>query len=191
MESGYGRVGRDEWLTAEDFMRQEWSNAVGYAKRMGVPPAMAEDVVQDIFIRADKDWSTIKDPRPWVQKAIRNAYIDYLRARREISTDLLPDQAAYLHQGSVAETPHDRYAAAELQRELGVALTSLSTDERLCLLMSMNGSSLEEIALEIRRSPDATKALLCRTRQRIRRMLQLDRRRRQGGPGRGDKEKSA
>lgn len=189
-ESAYGRAGRSAWCTAENFMREEWRSAVGYAMRIGAPREEAEDLVQETFILVSKHWPTIKNPKAWTMLVIRRKYIDFLRGQREISTELLPDQASYLFQGSLADTPHDSYAATELRRELGVALTALPPDEQLCVLMAMSGSTGREIAVAIGRSPVATRALLSKTRKRIAQMLMLDRRRRRRGEGPDSKEES-
>lgn len=58
--------------------------AFGYVKRREV----AEEVVQDAFLKLYEQWSEVEKPRPWLYKAVRNISLNYIRkSRRETLTD--------------------------------------------------------------------------------------------------------
>ena len=58
--------------------------AFGYVKRREV----AEEIVQDAFMKLHEQWGSIEKPRPWLYKAVRNISLNYIRkAKRETLTD--------------------------------------------------------------------------------------------------------
>jgi len=58
--------------------------AFGYVKRREV----AEEIVQDAFMKIHQLWDTIDKPRPWLYKAVRNIALNHIRkSKREILTD--------------------------------------------------------------------------------------------------------
>ncbi|MGJ8655102.1 MAG: RNA polymerase sigma factor [Akkermansiaceae bacterium] len=58
--------------------------AYGYVKRREV----AEEVVQDAFLKLHEQWDEVERARPWLYKAVRNISLNYIRkAKRETLTD--------------------------------------------------------------------------------------------------------
>jgi len=58
--------------------------AYGYTKRREV----AEEIVQEAFLKLHKHWEDVEQPRPWLYKAVRNIAINGLRkSKRESLTD--------------------------------------------------------------------------------------------------------
>ena len=58
--------------------------AYGYVKRREV----AEEIVQDAFVKLHEQWESVDKPRPWLYKAVRNLALNYLRkSKREMLTD--------------------------------------------------------------------------------------------------------
>ena len=58
--------------------------AYGIVKRRNV----AEEMVQEGFLRLYKHWDDVEKPRPWVYRAVRNLSLSYLRDnKREFETE--------------------------------------------------------------------------------------------------------
>ena len=58
--------------------------ACGIVRRRNV----AEELVQEGFLRLHKHWDDVEQPRPWVYRAVRNLALSYLRDnKREFETD--------------------------------------------------------------------------------------------------------
>ena len=64
--------------------------AFGYVKRR----ELAEEIVQDAFVKLHEQWDKVEKPRPWLYKAVRNLALNSIRkSRRETLTDELEADA--------------------------------------------------------------------------------------------------
>ena len=58
--------------------------ACGIVRRRSI----AEEIVQEGFLRLHKHWLDVENPRPWVYRAVRNLALSHLRdSKREFETD--------------------------------------------------------------------------------------------------------
>lgn len=58
--------------------------AYGYVKRR----ELAEEIVQDAFMKLHQQWDKVEQPRPWLYKAVRNLALNSIRkSKRETLTD--------------------------------------------------------------------------------------------------------
>lgn len=112
----------------------------------------AKDIVQEAFVKAFQNLSKFKFDRkfgPWLLTIVRNLSIDFLRRRKKVSPDGLP------------ETVPDPGSAAEAERrvlrgEIWAALFSLSPGQReIIFLKDYQGHSYLEIS-EILKIPLGT-----------------------------------
>lgn len=133
-------------------------------RRMG-NPADAEDMLQDLFLKAmrqGKGFCEIRNARAWLFEVARNALADRLRVARE--TVPLPDSLA----SPLLETePVDGLASC-----LPTALAALSPEDREALtLCDLDGMPQEKFAQHLGLSLPAAKSRVQRARKRLR--LQL------------------
>lgn len=90
--------------------------ACGIVRRRTV----AEELVQEGFLRLHKHWDDVENPRPWVYRAVRNLALSYLRDhKREFETE-----------DGVADREDDKPAPdCELGRMEAVGMVRLLLDE--------------------------------------------------------------
>lgn len=154
-------------LAAEFDLHRRYLTTVAY-RMLGVR-ADAEDAVQESWFRLERADDAIDDLRAWLTRVVSRICLDQLRSRtrrQENPLDDLPD----------VESPHpdDGPAArAEQVDRVGYALMlvleQLTPDERLAyVLHDVFGMPFEEVADVVDRSPQATRKLASRARERIR-----------------------
>jgi len=65
---------------------------VRYASGLVGRREVAEELVQDAFLRLHQHWETVEKPRPWLYRCVRNRSLDHLRDnKREYLSDELPE----------------------------------------------------------------------------------------------------
>ncbi len=165
------RTGNDEAFT--EIHDRYRPNLLAYVRQtLGTSRADAEDVLQDVFVRAyrslrsqDRDLSL----RPWLYRIARNACIDELRRHVPVPHAEIP------HAGRVGE--HDPVVAESERREtlrrLVRDLGRLPEQQRSALLMrELGGMSYTEVAAALGTSVGAVKSLLVRARLGLVRSLE-------------------
>jgi len=112
----------------------------------------AKDIVQDAFIKAYQNLSRFDLKRsfaPWLMAIVRNLSIDFLRKRKMISPEELPENLPAGGAGNRAEQ-------SVLKSEVWAVLESLKADQReIIFLKDYQGYSYTEIA-EILKIPLGT-----------------------------------
>jgi len=141
------------------------------AQRMLGSRADAEDAVQEAWVRLSRqDADSIDNLAGWLTTVVGRICIDTLRSRTakpEVPyDDALPDFV-------VTEDVATPEGSAELADSVGLALLvvlgSLGPDQRLAFVLhDMFAVPFAEIAEIIGKSPDATKMLASRARQKVR-----------------------
>lgn len=124
--------------------------------RMVQDPQTAEDLAQEVFVKAYRRLSTY-DPQwkfsSWLFKIAHNTAIDHLRKGtvETVPLEASPDDdgrgslAAVLADGAL-EDPHAAAERRDLARGLEAAIAKLRPDYRLAVLMFyVNGASYQEI----------------------------------------------
>ncbi len=78
-----------------------YDQLLGWSKNMTQNPAMAEDLVQEAFLRALMNADTLQDLHPeqrksWLYRTVKNLYLDRMRhSRREVISGELPEQTIH------------------------------------------------------------------------------------------------
>jgi RNA polymerase sigma factor (sigma-70 family) len=71
---------------------EEEAPLVRYASGLVGRREVAEELVQDAFLRLHQHWETVEKPRPWLYRCVRNRSLDHLRHnKREYLSDELPE----------------------------------------------------------------------------------------------------
>ncbi len=134
-------------------------------------PETAQDLAQDVALRAWNRLSGLKDPRTfkaWIRRIAANAARDHLRrmaVRREDELD------AALH----VESDDDPHQQAERVAEIRLMMTALDSEDPEVVELLMNkadGESIESMAGRLSLSEGALKMRLMRVRKRLRKKLE-------------------
>ncbi|MBT8036634.1 MAG: sigma-70 family RNA polymerase sigma factor [Verrucomicrobiae bacterium] len=82
------RVKASEKSRIEDIFEAEETPLLRYAYGMVMRREVAEEIVQDAFLKLHKHWKDIDQPRAWLYRATRNLSLNYLRKyQRESLTE--------------------------------------------------------------------------------------------------------
>jgi RNA polymerase sigma-70 factor (ECF subfamily) len=130
----------------------------------------AEDVLHDTFIRLINEARAGRMPdavRPWLYRVAANAAIS--RGRRASALTRLLPHLLDRWESARAETD---LLGFERDAELHAAMLGLEPDGRAAMLLAAQGFNGSEIAAAIGRSEGATRTLLCRSRMRLRLVLE-------------------
>lgn len=130
----------------------------------------AEDLLQETFIRLIKEVRAGRLPdtvRPWLYRVAANAAISRSR-HGAVWNRLLPR----LVDRREPVRPESELLRAERETELHTALAELPPDGRAALLLAAQGFDGHEIAASIGRTEGATRTLLCRSRVRLRLVIE-------------------
>lgn len=153
-----------QWL---DIYHETIHPLYGYmARRTGGNKELTEDIVQESFLRALKDWSrkTVPDsPLAWLKRVARNILVDYLR-KRKWDRPLDPaDNPGVGHQNA-----EDHIKSLETF----MAISSLKKRKaRIIEAFYYDGMNAKEIGVEMNISERAVEGQLRRARQALRSLL--------------------
>lgn len=128
--------------------------------------ATADDIVQEAFVRLITELREGRRPDNlggWLYRVVSNLIIS--RGRRKSIVNRLRQ---FLPAGSSEPSPEDLSITSERDRTLAIALSRLSPDARVALLLAARGMAPTEIAVVLKRTPGATRTYLCRARVRLR-----------------------
>lgn len=153
----------------------------GVAYRITGNASDAEDVVQEAFIRAYRQLGRFESRAnfgTWIHRIAVNCSIDLIRARpsRESGED-----AAELERRGVAAvtnkganlSPERLMLSAEVQQQIGTAMSSLSRTERAAfVLRHLEGHSIEEISQALGLKTNAAKHSIFRAVKKMRAALE-------------------
>lgn len=73
-----------EWDTIEQVFAALESPLLIYARRLLGNPSVAEDIVQDAFMKLHQQFKTVRAPQPWLYRAVHNLAVDHQRRASKI-----------------------------------------------------------------------------------------------------------
>lgn len=139
--------------------------------------ADAEDLVQDVCVRALRAWpeADVAAPRAWLLRIQYHLHVDGLRQASGRREEWLDDPA---HVERAADTPEpDASAETSLRVEaLDAVWSELNTDQQALLALYAEGYRLSEIAAIADVPVGAIKARLHRARARLGKLIEQRRR---------------
>ena len=153
----------------EQFQRELCTFAVHATRDLNA----AEDVVQEAYLRLHRELLTgarIDNLRGWLFRVAGNLVMSRGRRLGIVKRWLAKAPKIDSHM----DTPEGAAIASERTRAVEAALTKLTPDARTAVLLAGRGFGIHEIAESLGRTDLATRALLCRTRLRIRQLADLD-----------------
>lgn len=123
----------------------EESDLLRFAFSLTGRRAVAEEIVQEVFLQLHANWAEVNEPRAWLFRCVRNRAFHYLRkSRREtLGTDCATPQIA----DSLNETPDELLSRMETVAELRQLISQLSEkDRRLVQLKYFEDLKYREIS---------------------------------------------
>lgn len=161
------RARRGDGAAFEQIYRRYARAAYTLALRLCRRPDLAEDVVQEAFLKAMEKLSSYRGEAPfgaWLKRLVANSAIDRLRAERRWVD---PEFAG------IAEPQQD--AGSEAQVEALGLLARMSAPARAALVLhELEGYSHTELAALFGRSESYSKSLLSRAIMRLRGLLESE-----------------
>jgi RNA polymerase sigma-70 factor (ECF subfamily) len=166
------RRGHDEALRV--LYQRHAGPLYNFANRLLMHSGIAEEVLQETFLRVYKDRAAFRPVatfKTWAFTIARNLCVDILRSGprgSEVSINPLPEVA------DPAPTPLDQLDRAEREAAVRRALAGLAPEDREVLVLSRyHGLKYREIAAIVGASEDAVKMRAHRAITRIRKLLGL------------------
>ena len=130
---------------------------------------LAEDVVQDAFLRAYRSLERLRDParfRVWFSGIVRKRAIDVLRQRKVRDAVALPAEPVGLPDG--APSPAELLLIDERREKVLEAIQELPADDRdVVVLKHMEGLSYREISEITNTTVSSVESRLFRARQAL------------------------
>jgi RNA polymerase sigma-70 factor (ECF subfamily) len=145
-----------------------------YAARFTGDADLAEDIVQDAFVRlAEKPPSDDSQLRAWLFRVCTTIAIDLLRTRRR-RLSLVEARSGSVPVPSPAEDPAAGVEREELRAKVREALATLSEKERAVLLMREEGFAHREIAEAVGTTTGSVGTMFARALEKLAERLDLD-----------------
>jgi RNA polymerase sigma-70 factor (ECF subfamily) len=158
---------------AEAFVRHQ-AELFRYAARFTGDADLAEDVVQDVFVRlAERPPRDETQLRAWLFRVTTTIAIDAQRSsRRRLS--LVQARASSVPVAQAAPDPAESVEREELRGRVREALATLSEKERAVLLMREEGFAHREIAEAVGTTTGSVGTMFARALEKLARRLDLD-----------------
>lgn len=144
-------------------------------------PEQAEDAAQEAFFAAYRAIKSFHGGifRGWLLRIAANQCYDALRQRRRRPTEPLEDEPMVVDAGP---NPDDVALSAETVASIEVAISQLSPDQRLCVvLIDVQGLDYDEAAEAMDVNLGTVKSRLSRARAQLRELLGPEFRPKSGG----------
>jgi RNA polymerase sigma-70 factor, ECF subfamily len=150
----------------DQIWRNYHSGLLGFIRRRVDDADLAEDILQDVFVKAHSRLDTLANQdrvQSWIYQIARNTIIDYRRTRK--IADPLPDDVA-----QPLKRTQDEYQ--ELARCVLPMIGLLPEDYREAIILSeIEGLPLREVAKRLNLSLPGAKSRVQRGRARLKRIF--------------------
>lgn len=113
-------------LSIEELFQAEESPLLRYAYGIVARREVAEEIVQDAFLKLHQHWDQIQTPRAWLYRATRNLCLNHLRKHKRESLSEDCDTEESLTQ----ETPHEDLAHMEALGTLRILIEDLTPEDQ-------------------------------------------------------------
>jgi RNA polymerase sigma-70 factor (ECF subfamily) len=161
-------VSDNDWLAAQFEEHRAHLRAV--AHRMLGSRVEADDAVQEAWLRLSRsDTAAIENLGGWLTTVVARVSLDALRSRASRREDPSPPQPDHAEGPAAGGDPeHEALLADSVGSALLVVLDTLSPAERLAFVLhDLFAVPFDEISVIVGRSPNATKQLASRARQKV------------------------
>jgi RNA polymerase sigma-70 factor, ECF subfamily len=169
----------------EAFMQKYQNMVYSTAMRLVADPAQAQDIAQDVFLKAYERFPELKESPTaggWLRTVATNLSLNYLsryRSRWTFFSELLSRGSEKTETQEVEFPAPDNVAEASVQadrrQQVEDAMRKLPAAQRVPLVLyHLEGFSYEEIAAKLNVSLGKVKTDIFRGREALRRILRLE-----------------
>ena len=114
------------WETIEELFAALESPLLNYALRLAGDRSVAEDMVQDAFMKLHAQFAEVREPRRWLYRTVHNLALNHLRqADKIVSLDANPTEKT---PGSNDTTDPQPLPDEQIARWEGIGLVRLSLE---------------------------------------------------------------
>jgi RNA polymerase sigma-70 factor (ECF subfamily) len=156
----------------DEIASTHWSRVYAYSYRLTGNSADAEDLAQDVFVRALRALATSQPANlgGWLHRITRNLYLDRVRHQRRLTLTALPHSFEWA--ADVRSQPEEIFDARGLDSDIASALDGLSADTRAAVLLcDVAGLTYAEIAVHLGVGRGAVRSRIHRGRRQLRSVL--------------------
>jgi len=165
---------RAEPMSLEALFERHHGELFRYAARFTGDGDLAEDVVQETFVRlSERPPADGTQVRAWLFRVATTVAIDALRATRR-HLRLLEGRPDAVPAPEPAPDPLTEAAREDLRRRVRSALAELNEKERAVLLMREEGFAHREIAASVGTTTKSVGTMIARALDKLARRLDLD-----------------
>ena len=115
-------------LTLRTLFDSEESNLLRFAFSLTGRRAVAEEIVQEVFLQLHAKWAEVREPRAWLFRSVRNQAFHYMRKIRRETLESDDDSTKIAD--SLSETPDELVARMETVAELRQLVSELPEKDR-------------------------------------------------------------
>lgn len=132
-------------ITLRGLFESEESSLLRYAFSLTGRRAVAEEIVQEVFMQLHKRWGQVDSPRAWLFRSVRNKAFNYLRDNKK--EQLSGDQEDSPPEGADELSPEDMLLRMEAIGVLRSSLEQLNEmDRQIITLKYYQGLKYSEIS---------------------------------------------
>lgn len=129
--------------TLAALFESEESGLLRYALSLVRRRSVAEDLVQETFLRLHQVWADVENPRAWAYRSLRNLALNHLRDHPPARESELHEESA-AHEGTL---PPEQLGRAEAVGNMRLLLAELPPEDRdLVRLKYQEGLKYDEIS---------------------------------------------
>lgn len=162
-------------MRLEELFERHRDELYRYVARYTGDADLAEDVVQDVFVRlAERPPRRDDEMRGWLYRVATTIAIDALRgSRRRLA--LVQQRPADVPVADPPDDPAESVERAELRQRVRAALMELNEKDRAVLLMREEGFAHREIAEAVGTTTKSVGTMIARALEKLAQRLDLDR----------------
>ncbi len=171
------RIAEGDEKAFETLVERHQGLVLGVVARMLGHRGDAEDIAQEVFVRAWKSASRYKPSAKfttWLLTIARNLVFNAVRDNRRHARNVSMDDEETVCQwpDPATRTPAQEHADKELREAVDAAIEALPPQQRMALILRRyDGLAYEEIAEVLKTSVPSVKSLLFRAREELRARL--------------------
>ena len=131
--------------TLQSLFESEETPLLRYAFSLVRRRAVAEEIVQEVFLQLHVKWKDVESPRAWLYRSVRNKVFNYMRDNRRETVEMSAPEVEGLSNGS--DTPLGVLSKLEAVEVLHEMIDSLhEADRELVQLKFFDGLKYREIS---------------------------------------------
>jgi RNA polymerase sigma-70 factor (ECF subfamily) len=166
-EASAAGPGKETSVDLSQVYSEHYGSLVRFLYRRTGDQALAEDLAQEVFVRAIEHRP--EQPKAWLFQVAANLARDDFRRRavRRRHLELVGNERGAVTAGGDPTAPDVAYQRIEVANRVRAALDELAPNDRDSLLLREEGLSYDEIAAALGLSPGSVGTTLSRARTRL------------------------